>query len=205
MALDIPLPTQMPEDDPAQYIPLLLSAIEGFLLMPDVWTPATYPDARQYMEQLKKYVVDCFGKCSEPMIYQTLFGVDPAAAKLIVGGALAPSFQNTQYNGGGMKVTPIAIQNELEYEFLAPAGNVTFFITGAKSTNFAIVQYSIVGQAGSSTFDWYAAAFTPNIVASFSFTLATSGLHKLRMKANNKNNSSSNYDFMVSAIVVKAP
>jgi microcystin-dependent protein len=63
MALDIPLPTASPNDDPAQYIPLLLSAIEGFLLARDVWEEADYDDARMYMEQLQSYVVDCFGKC----------------------------------------------------------------------------------------------------------------------------------------------
>lgn len=65
MALDIPVPTASPYDDPEQYLPLILSAIEGFLLMPDVWTPATYTDARGYMEQLKHYVVDCWGKCGD--------------------------------------------------------------------------------------------------------------------------------------------
>lgn len=61
MPLDIPLPTASPEDDPAQYIPLLLSAIEGFLLAKDVWEEADYSDARQYMEQLKSYIVELIG------------------------------------------------------------------------------------------------------------------------------------------------
>lgn len=69
MALDIPVPTQSPFDDPDQYLPLILSAIEGFLLARDVWTPETYDEARGYMEQLKVYAVECWGKCGgESMI-----------------------------------------------------------------------------------------------------------------------------------------
>jgi microcystin-dependent protein len=58
MALDIPLPTEAPQDDPAQYTPLLLSAIEGFLLARDVWAEADYADARQYMQQLMVFIVE---------------------------------------------------------------------------------------------------------------------------------------------------
>lgn len=61
MSLDIPLPTAVPEDDPEQYIPLLLSAIEGFLLSRDVWEPSEYAEARQYMNQLMVYVVYVMG------------------------------------------------------------------------------------------------------------------------------------------------
>lgn len=61
MPLDIPLPTASPDDDPAQYIPLLLSAIEGFLLARDVWAEADYDDARLYMEQLMSYIVELIG------------------------------------------------------------------------------------------------------------------------------------------------
>lgn len=60
MPLDIPLPTEAPEDDPDQYVPLLLSAIEGFLLAQDVWEPSDYPLARQYMNDLMSYIVDLF-------------------------------------------------------------------------------------------------------------------------------------------------
>lgn len=57
MPLEIPLPTASPENDPAQYTPLLLSAIEGFLLAKDVWEASEYDDARQYMEQLMSFIV----------------------------------------------------------------------------------------------------------------------------------------------------
>jgi len=61
MPLDIPLPTASPEDDPEQYIPLLLSAIEGFLLARDVWEEADYNDAYQYMQQLMSWIVVLIG------------------------------------------------------------------------------------------------------------------------------------------------
>lgn len=61
MPLDIPLPTASVDDDPIQYIPLLLSAVEGFLLAKDVWSPEDYEQAYQYMQQLMSYIVNCFG------------------------------------------------------------------------------------------------------------------------------------------------
>lgn len=60
MALDIPLPTASPQDDPDQYVPLLLSAIEGFLLARDVWEVADYNQAYSYMQELMEYIVDLF-------------------------------------------------------------------------------------------------------------------------------------------------
>lgn len=56
MALDIPLPTASPQDDPEQYTPLLLSAIEGFLLARDVWEEADYNQAYSYMQELMEYI-----------------------------------------------------------------------------------------------------------------------------------------------------
>lgn len=55
--LEIPLPTESPQDDPGQYTPLLLSAIEGFLLARDVWQAVDYPEAYNRMQELMEYVV----------------------------------------------------------------------------------------------------------------------------------------------------
>lgn len=60
MALDIPLPTEAPNIDPPQYIPLLLSAIGEFLQARDVWLASEYDAAYDYMEELKLFVVDLF-------------------------------------------------------------------------------------------------------------------------------------------------
>ena len=57
MPLDIPLPTASPADDPLQYIPLVLSAVEGFLLAKDVWEVVDYPEAYSYMQELMEYLV----------------------------------------------------------------------------------------------------------------------------------------------------
>jgi len=62
MALDIPLPTDSPYNDPAQYAPLLLSAIEGFLESRDVWSETDYDPALAYMGDLKSYLVETWGK-----------------------------------------------------------------------------------------------------------------------------------------------
>jgi microcystin-dependent protein len=71
MPLDIPLPTASPDDDPAQYVPLLLSAIEGFLLARDVWAADDFDEARQYMNVLMAYVVDLMG---DGIVYRVPIG-----------------------------------------------------------------------------------------------------------------------------------
>jgi len=56
LPLYIPVPTAEPNDDIAQYVPLLLSAIEGFLQLRDVWAEDDYVDGFAYMEDLKSWV-----------------------------------------------------------------------------------------------------------------------------------------------------
>jgi len=57
MPLDIPVPSALPDDDISQYVPLLLSAVEEFLQLPDVWAEGDYDDGFQYMEALKQWIV----------------------------------------------------------------------------------------------------------------------------------------------------
>lgn len=70
MPLFIPVPTSLPETDINQYIPLLLSAVEGFLQLPDVWAEADYAVGFQYMEALKAWLVE-----NIPMTGQTPIGM----------------------------------------------------------------------------------------------------------------------------------
>jgi len=58
MPLQIPLPTADPFTDIEQYVPLLLSSIEGFLQLKSVWAAADYDQAYSYMEDLKSYLVE---------------------------------------------------------------------------------------------------------------------------------------------------
>ena len=58
MPLFLPVPSALPNDDIAQYVPLLLSAVEGFLQLKDVWSEADYVDGFQYMEALKQWIVE---------------------------------------------------------------------------------------------------------------------------------------------------
>ena len=57
MPLFIPVPSQLPDTDIAQYVPLLLSAVEGFLQLRDVWAEEDYDTGFQYMEALKQWIV----------------------------------------------------------------------------------------------------------------------------------------------------
>lgn len=69
MPYPLNIPSGRPEDVPEEYIPHLLSAIEGFLEMPDLWLPQDYALGRQQMEQLKVYIIQCFGHCGDDMAY----------------------------------------------------------------------------------------------------------------------------------------
>ena len=58
MSLTIPVPTDSPQNDILQYVPLLLSAIEGFLEYADIWEETDYVAALDYMEELKRWIVE---------------------------------------------------------------------------------------------------------------------------------------------------
>lgn len=61
MGLDIPLPTADVYDDPAQYLPLLLSAVGVFLQSPDIWFTGEFDEAYAFMENLKSYLAEFWG------------------------------------------------------------------------------------------------------------------------------------------------
>jgi len=89
MALDIPLPTAQPNDDPLQFIPLLLSAIGEFLQSRDIWAVADYDDAYNYMEALKGYIVDLMtkGKIMNVGLVEMWFAAVPPDGWLILDGS----------------------------------------------------------------------------------------------------------------------
>lgn len=52
----IPLPTASPFEDWQQYIPLLITAVDEFLLSPSLWAEADYPSAYGYMNDLMAWL-----------------------------------------------------------------------------------------------------------------------------------------------------
>jgi hypothetical protein len=200
MPLDIPLPTATPQDDPSQYIPLLLSATEGFLQLREVWDDADYPQAFRYMENLKQYIVDCFGRCGDVMPYLNVQNLDPLAGYLTYGGARQITVASTQINNGGIEVTPIAQFNRLSWEFLAKAGEYEITVIGAKNTGYAIVTASITGSTVTDTVDYYNASAVANFEGVFTLEIPVDGIQHLTLAADTKNPSSGGYRFLVSGI-----
>lgn len=52
----IPLPTASPFEDWQQYIPLLITAVDEFLISPSLWAEADYPSAYGYMNDLMAWL-----------------------------------------------------------------------------------------------------------------------------------------------------
>lgn len=80
MALDIPVPSALPDDDITQYVPLLLSAVEGFLQLKEVWAEDDYDDGFQYMEALKQWIVENIPHVSDIPIGMVCTFADPGGA-----------------------------------------------------------------------------------------------------------------------------
>lgn len=57
MTFYFPTPTASPFDDIEQYKELLLAAIEAYLDVDAIWEPGEEVTARDYMEELKEYVI----------------------------------------------------------------------------------------------------------------------------------------------------
>jgi len=200
MPLDIPLPTATAQDDPEQYIPLLLSATEGFLQLKEVWAEADYEQAYRYMEALKQYIVDCFGKCNDPVTYPIQSTIAPVTAWLDGGAALTHTLSASVLNNYFTEVTPIAINNAMGFDVLLDTGIYEMNIIGLTGTNFGQVSVYENGSPISGESDWYHNPAQANQQKTVSFSFATPDKHHLVLKVASKNASSSNYRFCPSAI-----
>jgi hypothetical protein len=200
MALDIPLPTASPNDDPLQYIPLLLSAIEGFLLARDVWEPADYDDARQYMEQLMSYIVSLMEQGIVTVLYPEVFVINPLSGTKIAGTTLSRVINTSQIFNLHVEVTAAAINNELSWPFFAKGGTYAIHVLGARGTNYGRVAPKIDGNIADSEQDWYNATAANNIEYVYNCQIGADGQHTLNLVSQSKNASSSSYRFLVSSI-----
>jgi hypothetical protein len=200
MALDIPLPTASPQDDPEQYVPLLLSAIEGFLLARDVWEVNDYPEAYSYMQELMEYIV---GVMENPVIYPTTFNINPLTALLIAGGALSRIVSTSQLYDIVVEVTPAAINNQMEFDFYCAEGNYDLKIMGGRGTNYGIVAPGVDGVFFATGQSWYNAGNANNIEYTYNGDIVGDGNHTLQILTTAKHASSSGYRFFLSSITGK--
>jgi len=118
MPLYIPVPSQLPETDIAQYVPLLLSAVEGFLQLKDVWAEEDYEAGFQYMEALKQWIVKEIPHLSD-------IPIGMIAAFATPNGVMPAKWLNC--NGGNVsRTTYAALFAFLGTKFGAGDGSTTF-------------------------------------------------------------------------------
>jgi len=190
MPLQIPLPTDDPHADIAQYVPLLISSIEGFLQARDVWAAADYNQAYAYMEDLKTYLVENLPPVNDAFLkYATHFHID---SKVTNGNALALTVNTALLFNHEAHQNTSAIFDAFEFEIPLKAGNYTISICYTKATGSGIMDFGIIGYS-STSIDMYAGGATNNVVTSLNFPVTEDRLQKFTAGINSKNASSSGY------------
>jgi hypothetical protein len=190
MPLQIPLPTADPYTDIAQYVPLLISSIEGFLQARDVWATADYPAAYSYMEDLKSYLVDTLPPVNNAFLkYATHFHAD---SKVTHGNALALTVNTALLFNHEAHQNASAIADAFEFEIPLKAGNYTIDICYLKTSGSGIVDFGIVGYS-STSIDMYAGGTTNNNIMSLNFPVTEDRLQQFTAGINSKNASSAGY------------
>jgi hypothetical protein len=189
------IPSDAPEVVPEEYIPHLLSAIEGFLLMPDLWTTADYASGRAHMEQLKTYIVNCFGKCSEPTMYQTSLEIPIFLGVKVTGTSFGISAVTGGIPAYGGTISPNTVNNEVKYPFNAANGLYTVTVRGVKNTGFGIASIAVDGEAAHDGIDWYNASALNSVEATYPITVPTDGNHELHFKVASKRAAATAYSW----------
>jgi len=190
MPLQIPLPTADPHADIAQYVPLLISSIEGFLQARDVWATADYPAAYSYMEDLKSYLVETL----PPVIpeYAAFATHWHSNSKVGSGSALVSNAQTGQETGFTYRQSPAAINDLFQFEVTLSAGTYDLQLLGAHSSGSGKINL-YVDASLVATIDFYNGVTTLNTLDTATFTIAESGVHQITSEVIGKNASSSGY------------
>ena len=123
---------------------------------------------------LPMYVVGLYGACitSTTLTWQS-------AASHALGGYW---FQASAGDG-----------NEFSWPVVLDKGTYTVGWCGVTYTNAAKVDWSLDSTVIQSGQDWYSASLTYNVSKTFSYQIAASGAHTLKVKVNGKNVNSSGY------------
>jgi len=198
MPYPLNLPSGRPEEVPQEYIPHLLSAIEGFLQQPDLWQPGDYAQGRQQMEQLKVYIINCFGKCIDAMALPGISYIDPFAAELTGGAAISRTALSNMLNGFIVGVTPAAQFNALSWKFNARAGVYTLNFLTLTASQYCRLWPYVDGVEEGTYKELYTASAVYNVFAEITVHVLTDGDHTLTLSAKTKHASSSAYNFFIS-------
>jgi len=200
MPLTIPLPTAAPEDDIAQYVPLLLSAIGVFLQAQDVWEPADYQQAFEYMEALKLWIVQNIPPVELTMHYFTHWHI---GSKVNAGAAIGIVIDAGQIGAHIARQSTPALFDETQFSVFLTAGNYTLDVWYRGQSSSAIVDFTLTGITTINT-DLYASSTTQNQVITADFTMAADGELLIKTKAVGKRAASSGYTIPITCFVLKA-
>lgn len=190
MPLFIPLPTDSPDNDISQYVPLLLSAIEGFLQLQQVWDKDDYSDAFQLMEALKLWIVQNI-PLTPQLFPRAAFwfhghGVVVAGAALLTTIDTANAYNLYWTQGAG------AQNDEIEFKVHLEAGTYTLSVRGITANSFGI-QTILFNGVSKGTMDWYLSSLTRVVKTITGIAASYDGLYTISSKAATKNASSSGY------------
>jgi len=168
MPLQIPLPTAGPYTDIAQYVPLLISSIEGFLQARDVWATADYPQAYSYMEDLKAYLVENLPPMtgSNGKFWQHWH----IGSKVNSGTAIGLVIDTAQIGAHVARQNPTVQFDETQFELPLKAGNYTLRMIYRMQPSAGIVSV-ILPLVTMQSFDLYSAATVNNAAETFDFTI----------------------------------
>jgi len=190
MPLQIPLPTAGPYTDIVQYVPLLISSIEGFLQARDVWATADYPQAYSYMEDLKAYLVENL----PPVIpeYAAFATHWHSNSKVAAGSGLVGNAQAGQETGFTYRQVPAAINDLFQFEVTLSADTYDLQLLGAHSSGSGKINL-YVDASLVATIDFYQATTNLNTLDVTTFAITESGVHQITCEVIGKNASSSGY------------
>lgn len=197
MPLKIPLPEASPFVDSGEYLPLLLSAVEGFLQLPNLWTTGDYPQANAFMEDLKAFLVENW----PPMPVLTLPSRDAKFGyeRLVVtGNPITIAYVATNIFALAAHQSAPAQNDVTEITFFVEAGYYNLIVMHHKTSNQGNVDV-YQGPNLITGFSGYSAVAAPNTIQVIAVTCSNKGLNSFRFKVPNKNAASSNYFFSLQA------
>lgn len=137
---------------------------------------------------------------NQPTIASNFFNTFSAVS----GNAVTWSTDTAQqHNGSWFQATTVSNGDSAEGKFFLKAGSYTLYVYGITGAVNGIIDWSIDGTNVLTGQDWYAASTTRNVVKSGAVTVATNGMHTLRLTINGKNASSSNYFWSLTHWIIR--
>jgi len=190
MLLVLDVPASSPFDDLSDYVPLLISAVEGFLLLPELWAEDDYPDAYNHMQELIYWLATELPCMTQSFPEVAVF--NHMMAVVTNGNAIALVPDTAQVDATQFRQNVAANGDKFEHKFFARSGIYTLHQIGIRNTNAGIVEWSVDGTAYG-TIDWYGALARNYNQNLGSVSVLTDGLHTLQGEIVGKNTSSSAY------------